>query len=124
MLREFTGPEEVERQRERMWAVPLDGGSTADSTEFLTAKPMPCSLGSSGSFPCQKNMYSCSLRLLFEGSSVSCSAAISMLSLLSLWLMMAFSEVINLLQIIREARKHCPNIPACKSQEMFLLSLL
>ena len=31
MLRKFTAPKEVKRQRERMWAVPLDGGSTADS---------------------------------------------------------------------------------------------
>ena len=55
MLRKLTGPEEVERQTERMQAVPPDGGLTADSREFLTVKPMPSSLGSSGSFPCQKN---------------------------------------------------------------------
>ena len=89
MLRKRTGSEEVERWRERMWAVPLYGGSTADSREFVTAKPTPCSLGSSGSFPYQRNVNSCSLRLPFEGSLVSCSATMLMLSLLSLWLIMA-----------------------------------
>ena len=56
MLGKFTGPEEDKRGRERMQAVPPNGGSTADSREFLTAKPTPCSLGSSGYFLYQKNV--------------------------------------------------------------------
>ena len=66
MLSKFTGPKEVKRWKERMKAVPLNGGSTADFREFLNAKPTPCSLGSSGSFPCQKNA-SCSWGCCLKG---------------------------------------------------------
>ena len=47
----FTGPEVVVKRRERMRAVPSEGGSTEDSREFLTAKPTPCTRCSSGIFP-------------------------------------------------------------------------
>lgn len=39
----------VDGQRERMRALPLDGGSTEDRRKFLTANPTSCSLGSLGS---------------------------------------------------------------------------
>ena len=52
----FTGPEVVVRRRERMRAVPSEGGSTEGSREFLTAKPTPCTRCSSGDFPCQKKV--------------------------------------------------------------------
>ena len=58
------------------------GGFVRDSREFLTANPTPSNLGSSGSFPCYKKVWSCSPRLPSDGSLVSCSAAMSILNLL------------------------------------------
>ena len=85
----FTVPEVVVGQRERMRAVPFEGDSTEDSREFLTAKPILCTRCSFGAFPCQKKVKSSSFRLPFDGSLVSCTATMSMLSLLSSRLMTA-----------------------------------
>ena len=52
----LTGPDEVKMRRERIWALPLNGGSMEDRSEFLSANPMPCNLSSFGSFHCQKNV--------------------------------------------------------------------
>ena len=52
----LTGPDEVERRRERIWAVPFNGGSMEDRSEFLHANPMPRDLSSFGSFHRQKNV--------------------------------------------------------------------
>lgn len=71
MLRMFRGPEGVERRRDMMRGLSLDGGSTEDSRELLTSNPTSFNLVSPGSFPCQKNVYSCSLRLPFDRASSS-----------------------------------------------------
>ena len=76
----FTGPEEVERQRDRIRAVTFDGSSTDVNREFLH--------GSSCTFPCQK----LSEGLPFDGSLDSCNAVLSLLSLSSSWLMVSFFQ--------------------------------
>ena len=53
MLRMFTEPVEVDRRREIIRAVPLDGGSIEDNREFLIANASPCKRFSSGSLACQ-----------------------------------------------------------------------
>ena len=51
-LRIVAGPEEVDRRRERIRAVPIVSGSVEDSREFLTANPIPCMRGFPGSLHC------------------------------------------------------------------------
>ena len=67
------------------------GGSSSTSlmSLFLIAKPTPCSLSSSSPLPCQKNVYSFSLRLPEPSRRVSCKAAMSTFSLASSLLIMA-----------------------------------
>ena len=72
-----------------MRAVPSEGGSMKDSREFLTANPTPCTRCSSGAFPYYKGVYSFSFRLPLNECLVSCSAAMSISSLLSSRLMTA-----------------------------------
>ena len=50
------GPDEVDRRRERIWAVPFNSGSMEDRSEFLHANPMPSDLSSFGSFHRQRNV--------------------------------------------------------------------
>ena len=67
----------------------VEPGSTICTSLLLTAKPTPCTLGSSSSLPCQKNVYSFSVRLPQPAMRVSCKAAISTLSLTNSLLMTA-----------------------------------
>ena len=94
------------RQRERMRAMPFEGVSTEDSRELLTTKPTPCTRCSTGAFPCQKKVQSSSFRVPFEGSLVSCSAAMSMLSLLSSRLMTAVFLALSICCRSSERRGH------------------
>ena len=56
-------PKEVDRRGERIQA---DNRSTEDKRMFLTANQSPCSHGSPGFLPSQKNLESCSQRLPFN----------------------------------------------------------
>ena len=62
-------PKEVDRRGERIQA---DNRSTEDKRTFLTANLSPCSHGSPGFLPSQKNLESCSQRLPFD-----CAIALS-----------------------------------------------
>ena len=89
MLRIFAGSVEDDRRRELRRDVPLDVGSIEDSREFLSVTPTPCMPFSSGSLPCQYNVYSCSPMPPFDGGLLSSTAAMSVLSFLGSWLMTA-----------------------------------
>ena len=52
----WCGPVVELRQRVRRRSEPPLPGSTILSKPFLTANPTPCSLGSLGRYPCQKNV--------------------------------------------------------------------
>ena len=51
MVSMFTGPDEVERCRERIWGVPFDGSTNEGSRVFITANPSQCNHCSSVFFP-------------------------------------------------------------------------
>ena len=67
----FEGSEEVMRRSEKMRSVPSAGGSTYNRRELRTAKPSPLSRRSPNSRPCQRNLFSLSLRLPLEARRVS-----------------------------------------------------
>ena len=76
-------PARFESRTVRMHGEPFTGGSVTIRSEYLTAKPKPCSRFSSILFPCQKNVYRRSFSDPFSTSCVSCKVAMSMFSLSS-----------------------------------------
>ena len=109
----LAGPEEVVRRRERTRGVPEDGGSTQDRRELLV-----CFL----SLPEERVV----LFLQAAAAGESCLLQRCNVDVESLQLTVddgGFSGLIDLLEVVREARTHCSDVPGCQSQRWRLCFL-